>query len=173
MEIVQPTGDTSGLLAVITLRGFKILDVNQNYARINQELQRAIMGAAKSTPLQVTSVLMGGISYPKVITDAIELQKQRELDIKRIEAEQEATIRKKEAELVNARKQKEIDLLKASSIRDQNKIISAGINNQLLEYRRLEVQEKMAEQLGNNGSVVFYPYDATGSTGLQNRIYQR
>ncbi|GEK52397.1 SPFH domain-containing protein [Vreelandella venusta] len=152
---------------------YAIDDINHNFSRITQELEAAISQAAASTPLQVTAVTLGQFDYPQVMVDAINLTKQRELDIFRIEAEKEADLKRKDAELANAQKQQEIDLLKAQSISDQNRIISEGIDPMLLEYRRLEVQERMADQLGSDGSVVFYPYQASGSTGLENRIFQR
>lgn len=150
---------------------YPIDEINKNFARITQELEAAISQAAASTPLQVTAVTLGQFDYPQVMVDAINLTKQRELDIARIEAEKEADLKRKDAELAGAAKQQEIDLLKAQSLSDQNRIIAEGIDPMLLEYRRLEVQERMADQLNNDGSVIFYPYQANGSIGLESRIF--
>lgn len=152
---------------------YAIEDINKNFTRITQELEAAIGEAAQGTPLQVTMVTLGGFEYPPMMVEAINLAKDRELAIARIEAEKEADLLRKDAELVNAEKQREIDLLHAQTLSEQNRIIAAGIDPMLLEYRRLEVQERMADQLSNESSVVFYPYQATGSVGLENRIFQQ
>lgn len=155
------------------LSQYNIQDINTNYDRISMQIKNAVLENAKSTPIQIDNVIIGAPVYPQKITDAIDLRKQRQIEIEQVEAQKQADIKRKEAELITTKKQAEIDIVKAQTLRDQNAIIAEGLSPILLEYRRLEVQEKMADKLGNSGSVVFYPYGDSGSTGLQNRIYQK
>lgn len=73
---------------------------------------------------------------------------------------------KKANQLKQEEANRQIEITKASTIRDQNRIISDGINPNLLAYKALEVQDKMAD----NKSAVFVPYESLTQPGLSNRI---
>lgn len=68
---------------------------------------------------------------------------------------------------------REVELTKARTLRDQNQIVADGINDKLLAYRALEVQEKMSTNLGNAGSAIFVPYEAMGTQGLSNHVFNK
>lgn len=148
---------------------YNVNQVSSNYDLINQQLQTALKAAMENNPLEISNVTMAEIGWPKIITDAIEKQQERELAIK-TEANQQAiemVKRTNALELANA--DREVELTRARTLRDQNEITSAGISDKLLAYRALEVQEKMAE----NKAAIFVPYEAMGTSGMSNRIYNK
>jgi len=62
-------------------------------------------------------------------------------------------------------------LQEAKRIRDYNKMIANGITPELLELRRLEVQQALVNAIGTgDATTVFVPYSALGTTGLNNRV---
>lgn len=146
---------------------YQVNQVSANYDLINDQLQAALIKAMANNPLEISNVTIAEISWPKVITDAIEKQQERELAIKTEANQQAIEMVKRENALKLAQADREIELTRARTLRDQNAITADGINDKLLAYRALEVQEKMAE----NKAAIFVPYEALGTGGLSNRIF--
>ena len=146
---------------------YKVADVSKNYDLINQQLQVKLVEAMKNNPLEVSNVTVAEIGWPKVITDAIERQSERELAIKTEQNQQEIEMVKRNNQLALAKADREIELTKARTLRDQNAITNEGLSDKLLAYRALDVQEKMAD----NKAAVFVPYEALNLPGMSNRIY--
>lgn len=144
-------------------------DVSRNYDRLNEELFEHLTISLANSPLDISNVNIGNIQWPKVITDAIETQQERELAIETERNEQAVRKIVKDNELEMAKADYAIRMKNAEAIRDENRITAEGMNPMLLEYRRLEVLEKMAE----NKNAVFVPYEGLTSPGLQNRMYSK
>jgi len=146
---------------------YDVDDVHANYKRISQQLSDAVLESFKSTPIELSQVMIGNINYPDVINASIEANEERRLAIEKEEAQAAIDMTKKTNELVLAQKDYEIEITRAKAVRDANKIIGEGITEDLLALRALEVQSEMAK----NNSAVFMPYEAMTSIGAQNRIY--
>ena len=145
------------------LSDYTVEDVHLNYKRISAELYEAIASEFEGSPIEVSDVTIGNIEYPAVITQAVELAKERELAIERERAQAEIDLTKKRNEQLLAESQREIDMTKAQSIRDQNQIIANGVTPELLRYRELEVMEVAAE----NGNTMWLPYSAMQNPSAQ------
>lgn len=148
---------------------YDVDEVHINYKRISQEIALSLSEAFVTTPIEISNVMIGDITYPSVITEAIAANEERRLAIDKEEAQAAIDMTKKENELLLAKAQYQIEITKAEAIRDKNIIIGKGITPDLLKLRALEVQEAMA----TNNSAVFMPYEAMGSIGVQNRIYSK
>lgn len=146
---------------------YRIKEVANNFERINQELQTSLVERMKTSPIEMSNVTIGSIEYPKVITEAIEAQMERELQIQTEKNQQAILMTKKQNEAELAKKNYEIEMIKAKTIRDANEVTAQGLNPILIQYRQLEVMEKMAE----NNNAVFVPYESLTNTGLQNRMF--
>lgn len=146
---------------------YKVEEVAKKYDDINQQLQVKLSEAMKNNPLEVSNVTLADVVWPKVITDAIEKQSERELAIKTEENQQAIEMVKRTNQLRLAEADREIELTKARTLRDQNAITNEGLSDKLLAYKALDVQEKMAE----NKAAVFVPYEALNSPGLSNRVF--
>jgi len=75
---------------------------------------------------------------------------------------------KRKNERILAEADYQIEIIKAKAIRDKNKIIGQGVTPALIELRRLDVLEKMAE----NESAVFMPVEGMMSPGAQIRMFK-
>jgi hypothetical protein len=148
---------------------YSVDDVHANYKRISEEIAETLTIMFKSTPIEISQVMIGNIAYPEVVTASIEANESRRLAIEKEEAQAAIDLVIKDNELVLANKNYEIEIARAKAIRDKNIIIGEGITPDLLKLRALEVQEAMAA----NKSAVFMPYEAMGSIGVQNRIYSK
>lgn len=144
-------------------------DVSRNYDKLNEDLFAHLSDALKDSPLDISNVNIGNIQWPTVITEAIETQQERELAIETERNSQAVRMIVKDNELEMAKADYAIRMKNAEAIRDENRITAEGMNPMLLEYRRLEVLEKMAE----NQNAVFVPYEGLTSPGLQNRMYSK
>lgn len=144
-------------------------DVSRNFKKINEDLHKELVDQMKSSPLEVSNITVGSVQWPKLIVDAIEKQQERELAIQTEANDQAVKMVQKENELKLAQADYEIRMTKARAVRDENKLTAEGLNPVLLQYRQLEVMEKMAE----NENVVFMPFEAMMTPGGQNRIYSK
>lgn len=151
------------------LSQYTVDDVHKNYARLSGEIAEVLAIKLKTTPLEISDIALGKIQYPKVVTDAINNAKERELSIKKEEAQAEIELTKKKNERLLAEANYQIEITRAKAIRDKNKIIGEGVTPELIELRRLEVMEKMA----TNKSAVFMPVEAMTSPGAQMRMFAK
>jgi len=151
------------------LSQYNVEDVHKNYSRLSKEVGKSIVDGLKGTPLEVSDVALGSIQYPKVVTDAVNAAKERDLAIRKEEAQAKIDLTKKKNERLLAEADYQIKLTRAKAIRDSNKIIGEGITDALLKLRALEVQEVMA----TNKSAVFMPYEAFGTTGASVKMFSK
>lgn len=148
---------------------YTVEDVHSNYARISKEIGSSLSEHLQKSPIELSDIALGKISYPDVVTKAINTAKERELAIKKEQAQAEIDLTKKKNERLLAEANYQIEITNAKAIRDKNKIIGEGVTEDLLKLRALEVQEAMAK----NGSAVFMPYEAIGTSGAQVRMFQK
>lgn len=147
---------------------YRVNEVAANFDKISSDIQAEINKRMVNSPLEVSNVTLAEISYPVLITTAIEKQQERELDIKTEENQQAIELLKKQNQMELAKADYEIRMIKAKAIRDENIMTSEGLNPMLLKYRALEVQEKMAE----SENKVFVPYESLNQVGVSNSIYK-
>lgn len=148
---------------------YNVEEVHKNYGRLSGEIGVVLQEVLANTPLQISDIAMGSIQYPEVVTAAINAAKERKMAIEKEQAQAEIQLTKKKNERLLAEAQYQIEITNAKAIRDKNKIIGEGVTPELIELRRLEVLEKMAE----NDSAVFMPVEAMSSTGAQVRMFQK
>jgi len=153
------------------LSQYKIGDVNDNFNHISADIYQRILKAFKPTPLIISDVALGKLDYPKVIDDAIEAAAKRELEIKQAEADVQVRLTELQGKEKVAEGEYRIKMQEAKRIKDYNEAIAEGITPELLELRKLEVQEALVQAIGEGDTTtIFVPYSALGTTGLQNRV---
>ncbi len=153
------------------LSQYNIGDVNDNFNHISADIYKRTLEAFKPTPLIITDVALGKLDYPDVIDRAIEAAAKRELEIKQAEADVQVRLTELKGKEQVAKGEYRIKLQEAKRIRDYNAMIAKGITPELLELRKLEVQQALVQAIGDGDTTtVFVPYSALGTTGLQNRV---
>ena len=156
------------------LSKYSVEDVHANYTRISKEMKKKLLPRINKTPLQLSDALLGDIEYPKVVTEAIEAAKKKDLEIAKAEAQAKIDLTKKKNERRLAEADYQVRMTKAKAIRDENRVIADGVSDDLIRFRQLEVAEKVAEQAGQGkgDSTVFVPISALGSQGMEYRMFQ-
>ena len=147
---------------------YRVDEVAVNFEKINNDIHTEIKKRMVGNPLEVSDVTLAKISYPPIITEAVEKQQERELAIVTEKNQQAIEMLKKQNELELASADYQIRIKRAEAIRDENKITSDGLNPVLLQYRNLEVLEKMAE----SENKVFVPYSALKEVGVSNTMFK-
>lgn len=144
-------------------------EVAQNFDKVTQDLHVELTKMLASSPLEMSNITLAELVYPPVITTAIESQAERELAIETEANQQAIEMVKKGNELLLAQADYEIRMERARAIRDENKLTAEGLNDKLIQYRQLEVLEKIAS--GDNA--VFVPYESLTNVGLSNRMFSQ
>lgn len=147
---------------------YKVAEVAVNFEKINNDIYAEINKRMVGSPLEVSDVTLANISYPPVITQAVEKQQERELAIVTEKNQQAIEMLKKENQLKLADADYAIRVKKAEAVREENRITSEGLSTTLLHYRNLEVMEKLAESQNK----VFVPYQALGEVGVSNTMFK-
>jgi hypothetical protein len=146
---------------------YRTEEVANNFDKITEDMQKLLTVRMKDTPLEVSNITLGNLNYPEVITAAIEKQAERELAIKTEQNNQAVQMVKKTNELKLAQANYDIRMTNAKALKDENAMTAAGLSPMLLEYRKLEVMEKMTD----NKNAVFVPFDAMSQPGFSNRVF--
>lgn len=152
-----------------------------NLEDINAILDEKIKAALESSPLVVSSVSLGPIKLPEVITDRVRLNKDTELSEAQKRTEQQIALLDKQNEIELAKQQAVRERVDAQSLAEQNRILNASVTPEVLRLRELQIEEKRIEMqrevmtsgLQKGNSSVFIPYGAMDSAGAQMRMFQK
>jgi len=156
------------------LSDYKISDVQPNFKRISAKIYTHILEDFKPTPLVISDVALGKLTYPKIIDDAILAAASRTLAIKKAEANVLVKMKEMEGQERVADAQYRIKMKEAKRIRDFNKMIANGVTPSLLKLREIEVQQALVEAISKNDvTTIFIPYGSTNSPGAQMRMFQK
>lgn len=152
-------------------------EVLENLEPINQTLERDIRAGLQDSPIEVSSVSLGPITLPTVISERINQNKDTELSEAQARAQQRIDLLNKQNEIELARQQAVRERVDAQSLAEQNKILAQSVTPDVLELRRLQIREREIEMmrgtLGNGNSTIFIPYGAQETTAAQMRMYQK
>ena len=111
---------------------------------------------------------IGRFVYPKTYEKMVEMAKEKQVEIKKIEAENVIKMKRAQANIQLAKARYAIKMQEARRIADYNKMLGKSVTPQLLQLRKLEVQEDMVNAIKGNKNVVYMPYSMMNS----NMIYQ-
>lgn len=173
--------DTLGRVSREVLGQYTPEEVLGNLENINKLLDARMKEEMKNTPLIISSVSLGPISLPKVITDRIAANKDTELSEAQKRAQQKIDLLDEANRTALAQQKAVRDEVDARSLANQNRILNESITPEVLELRRLQLKELEIEMqrevlragLDKGNSSVFIPYGSMGNSGLQNRMYSQ
>ena len=129
--------------------GYKYSVVSPKSPIIEDEIFANLLEKVKGKHLQFDNVTVDHITYPKIVTSAVN----RKLAV-------EQAIEQKDYELKIAAKDAEIQRTLARGQRDAQQIIDAGLTPLYLQFKALEVQDKLSTS--NNAKFFFVPIGKDG-----------
>ena len=183
--VAQETGTSTSLISAAivyetygqqALRGivrseitkYTIADILSQREAIGQNIHAAITEkmADQDTPIILSRFELADIQPPKVIVDAQESAKEREIDIQRAEADAQVQMVEADRDLEVAKRRRLVDRAKAEAIAEQNRIAAQSVTPELLAYRRLEAAERIYTVLAQSENTIIVPADS----GIFNNI---
>ena len=123
---------------------YTIQQVLENRESISTQLLAAIREDLVHTPITVTVFGLADVQPPKVIIDAQEAAKKREIEIQEAEADKLVKLTEAEAALAVAKKQQQVDLTEAETQVLVNNKLAEGVTQAFITQRALKVLEAMA-----------------------------
>ncbi|PCJ96805.1 MAG: Band 7 protein [Hyphomicrobiales bacterium] len=148
---------------------YSINEINSSRNAVNAELVKALELALKSTPIKLKTVGLADIQFPEFITKQKEESAARREAIKREQAEKQIRLIQLETELAAAKANRAVRREKALAAAEENDIFAKSVTKEYLEYKKLEVLEKLAE----SGSSVFVPFNALDEVGLSQKVFSK
>lgn len=142
---------------------YTIQDILENRDSISQNIHAAIAKKLTDTktPIIISRFELANVQPPKVITDAQEAAKRREIDIQKAEADAQVQLVEAEQALEVAKKDRLVEREKAEAIAEQNRIAAKSITPEVLAYKKLETAERIYTALAKSSNVVIVPADST------------
>jgi len=141
-------------VADATTRGivskYQTMQIRESRQEITKAIHEELSKALEGTPVELMLVALNNFDYPDIITRAMEIKKQREVEIQQEKAEQAKKLLQMENRLKLAQKSKEVRVTEAEAEAASNLILGKSITPQFLEIRRLENQKLLYEQIGPN-----------------------
>lgn len=129
--------------------GYKYSVISPQSPKIEEEIFQHLVEKTKGKHLQFDYVTVDHIVYPSIVTSAVNTK---------LAVEQ--AIEQKDYELKIAEKDAEIQRILAKGQRDAQQIINAGLTKLYLQYKALEVQDKLATS--PNAKFFFIPIGKDG-----------
>ncbi|MEK7585253.1 MAG: SPFH domain-containing protein [Patescibacteria group bacterium] len=135
---------------------YSIDELMLNRELTGQKLEEAIRKELASTPFTVVRFGLANVQPPRVIVDAQESRKRREVEILEAESKKLIALQQAEAALQVAFKQQEVDLKEAETQVMVDQKLAEGINRAFVTQRALKVLETMAQ---SPNKVFFLPQE--------------
>lgn len=148
---------------------YTVDEVHSNYSRLSEEMAKALLPKIENLPIEMSDITISDITYPKIVTEAIEIAEQRRLQIEQEKAQAEIDLLKRENERALAEAEYQTRMTKARTVRDENRTISEGLSPELLEFYRIENQKIFAERSGEG--TTFIPIEGLTSAGASVKMF--
>ncbi len=143
---------------------YSIEEVLGQREKVGANIHDAIVAklTATNTPIQISRFELANIQPPKIIVNAQEATKKREVDIATANANAEVEMVEAEKALMIAQKNRLVEREKAETIADGNRIAAASITPQMLAYKKLEIAKEIYLALSKSNNVIIVPADSSG-----------
>lgn len=146
-----------------TVAKYDIATLMDNREQIGAELREEVRKALEGRPVKVLNFGLADIQPPKIIIDAEENRKAREIAIKQAEAEKEIRLRQAQADLEVARLNQAVELKEAETQVLVEQKLKEGFSEAYVAQRGLKILDKLA---GSQNKVVFLPTEALSNPSI-------
>lgn len=152
------------------LAKYTITEVLTNLDQVSDEIYEKVSNETKGSPIRLVRLDISKAQPPKVIMDAQELRKKREVAIDQAEAEKAIALKEAESRFAVEQKNQAIDLLEAETQVLVEKKLSESVNSAFVTQRALKILEKMAE---SPNKVFVLPSEALQNPSIMLGIHQQ
>lgn len=141
-----------------------------NRESISQELLKEIRDTTASSPISFIDFGLADIQPPKVVIDAQETAKEREIGIKRAESQKQINLQEAQGALEVAIKRQEVDLKEAETQVLVDKKLSEGVSEAFVMQRALRIWENIST---NQTKTIILPSEAIKNPSLMFGVFNK
>lgn len=149
---------------------YETTQIRENRKKIEKEIATAVKEAVMGTPVKITYIASSNFDYPKIITEAVEQRRKREIEIKTEKAKQAMELLKMDNRMALAQKRKAVRAAEAEADSVYMQILGKRLTPEYLQFKEIErdmvLYEKVApgdKVIVTNGNTVSPFIDTRGS----------
>jgi hypothetical protein len=139
---------------------YKTTDIRNNRDEITKAITEQLVKAVVGTPVKISLVATSNFDYPKVITDAVEQKRKREIDIETEKAIQAMELLKLENRKILAQKKKQVRATEAEAEAVYVRVMGKALTDDYLRLRAIERDITLYKKVGPGDKVI-----VTGGSG--------
>lgn len=117
---------------------YRTTDIRDARDAITKEITQQLVKSVKGTPVKIMLMATSNFDYPKVITDAVEQKRKREIDIETEKAVQAMALLQMENRKILAQKEKQVRAIEGEAEAVYVRIMAKALNQDFLQLRRIE-----------------------------------
>lgn len=133
---------------------YETTQIRDNRAKIEAELQTEILKSIMGTPVKITFIATSNFDYPKVVTDAVESRRKREIEIGEEKAIQAMELLRMENRLTLAEKAKAVRAAEAEKDAVYVRIMGKALDKKYLDLRAIERDIILYEKAAAGATVI-------------------
>ncbi len=140
---------------------FATTEIRENREKIQQDIFERLEKAMQETPMEVPVVAASNFDYPKVITDAVEKRRKREIEIGEEKAKQAMELLRAENRMKLAERMKQVRQTEAEAEAIYYQIVGKALNKSYLQLRELENVRELYSRVSQGDKVIITGEGAT------------
>jgi len=140
---------------------YRTTDIRDARDAITKEITEQLVKSVKGTPVKIMLLATSNFDYPKVITDAVEQKRKREIDIETEKAVQAMALLQMENRKILAQKRKHVRAIEAEAEAVYVRIMGKALTSDFLRLRAIERDVTLYENVGPGDKVI-----VTGNGGI-------
>ena len=128
---------------------YKTTDIRANRDKIEAEITKLVQEAAKSTPIEIVTVVTSNFDYPDIITIAQEKAKEREIALKEEDSKQALLMKQMENRKLLAYEAIVVRAAEAKAEATYIRILGGALTKNYLQLRAIENQGELYKKSTN------------------------
>jgi hypothetical protein len=140
---------------------YRTTDIRDARDEITKAITEQLVASVKGTPVKIMLMATSNFDYPKVITDAVEQKRKREIDIETEKAVQAMALLQMENRKILAQKRKHVRAIEAEAEAVYVRIMGKALTSDFLRLRAIERDVTLYENVGPGDKVI-----VTGNGGI-------
>ena len=136
-------------------------EIRENRETIQTAIFEKLQKSMAETPMEVPVVAASNFDYPKVITDAVEKRRKREIEIGEEKAKQAMELLRAENRMKLAERMKQVRRTEAEAEAIYYQIVGKALNKSYLQLRELENVKELYSRVAQGDKVIITGDGAT------------
>jgi len=133
---------------------YETTQIRDNREAITKTIRDRLKKALEGTPMELRMVATSNFDYPKVITDAVEKKRKKEIEIQEEKARQAMELLRAENRLKIAQKMKIVRVAEAEAEAAYMKILGDALTDKYLRLKEIEARKLLYEKAAKGDKII-------------------